>query len=208
MTEERVRLEDGSVVVIRPVEPSDAPVLAAAFEHLSDASRQSRFLTGMSRLSDRELRALTAIDHSDHEAFGAVDPRDGRGLGIARYMRYSADPTTAEFAITVIDEWQKRGLAGHLMRRLVRRALQEGVRTFTALVASGNHAVLPLLRSCGGVVTVVEQDRYNVEYKIALRDRPAGDDARHIVGLPSADSVVRSPRSPWRPNLSTGRNSG
>lgn len=208
MTEERVRLEDGSVVVIRPVEPSDAPVLAAAFEHLSDASRQSRFLTGMSRLSDRELRALTAIDHCDHEAFGAVDPREGRGLGIARYIRHSADPTTAEFAITVIDEWQNRGLAGHLMLRLVRRALQEGVRTFTALVASDNHAVLPLLRSYGGDVTVVQQDLYNIEYEIALRERPAGDDADHIVGPGSAGPVAHSPHSFLRLDRSLGRNSG
>lgn len=173
MAAERVMLSDGSVVLIRPVQAADAPLLAAAFERLSDASRQSRFLGGKPRLSTRELRALTDVDHHDHEALGALDPRDGRGLGIARYIRDAADAASAEFAITVVDEWHDRGLGRELMIRLIGRARQEGIERFTASVAPDNEAVLPLLRGSGAAVTVANRDRYGVEYSISLPDPPA-----------------------------------
>lgn len=170
---EHVKLSDGSVVLIRPVQAADAPVLAEAFERLSDASRESRFLGGKPRLSTRELSALTDIDHHDHEAVGALDPRDGRGLGIARYIRDVADAASAEFAIAVVDEWHHRGLGRELMIRLIRRARQDGIERFTASVALNNRAVLPLLRGSGAVVTVAHRDRYSVEYEISLPDLPA-----------------------------------
>ena len=80
-------LRDGSVVVIRRVTSQDAPLLAEGFARLSLESRQLRFLTSKSTLSAAELRYFTEIDHHDHEALGALDPADGRGLGIARYIR-------------------------------------------------------------------------------------------------------------------------
>ena len=173
MTAEHVKLSDGSVVVIRPVQAADAPVMAEAFERLSDASRESRFLGGKPRLSTREVRTLTDIDHHDHEAVGALDPRDGRGLGVARYIRDAADAASAEFAITVVDEWHGRGLARELTVRLMGRARQEGIERFTATVAPNNPAVLPLLLGSGAAVTVAHRDRYGVEYDIALPDLPA-----------------------------------
>lgn len=129
---EQVKLRDGAVVLIRPVEAADAPLLAGAFERLSNVSRESRFLTAKPRLSAQELRALADVDHYDHEALGALDPRNGRVLGVARYIRHAADPTSAEFAITVADEWQGRGLGGELIARLTSRAREEGIDRFTA----------------------------------------------------------------------------
>jgi hypothetical protein len=90
----RVRLRDGSAVLIRPVRSSDAPLLAAGFARLSARSRWMRFLTVKNKLSPAELRYLTDIDHHDHEALGAQS-RDGRGVGVARYIRDGTDPHAA-----------------------------------------------------------------------------------------------------------------
>lgn len=170
MTPECVTLRDGTVVLIRPVEAADAPLLAEAFERLSNASRESRFLTGKSRLTAGELRDLTAVDHHHHEALGALDAKDGRGLGVARYIRHVDDPTSAEFAITVVDEWHGRGLGRKLMSLLTRRAREEGIARFTALVAPDNPAVARLLRGSDADVSVVARDRYGTEYEIVLAD--------------------------------------
>jgi hypothetical protein len=53
------------------------------------------FLTAKNYLSPSELRYLTDIDHHDHEALGAPAAINGRGLGVARYIRAAADPQTA-----------------------------------------------------------------------------------------------------------------
>jgi len=58
---------------------------------------------------------------------------DDRGIvAVARYARDETDPTTAEVAILVADEWQHRGVARELMRPLMARARDAGIRRFRA----------------------------------------------------------------------------
>jgi hypothetical protein len=98
-----VVLRDGSKVSIRQIRSTDAPLLADGFTRLSARSRQLRFLRSKPELSTAELRYLTDVDHHDHEALGALDHTDGRGVGIARYIRDAHDPRSAEIAVTVVD---------------------------------------------------------------------------------------------------------
>jgi len=163
-----VVLRDGSAVLIRPVHHDDAPLMADGFARLSAESRNLRFLTGKAKLSAAELRYFTEVDHHDHEALGAVDPADGRGLGVARFIRNPDDPQAAEVAVTVIDEWQGRGLGTALFSRLAERAHQEGIRRFTALVAVDNEGVDGLLKSTGADFRVSRSEPGCVEYEIEL----------------------------------------
>jgi RimJ/RimL family protein N-acetyltransferase len=116
-----VVLRDGSEVLIRQIQPADAALLADGFARLSVQSRWLRFLTAKRELSMAELRYLTHIDHHDHEAIGAVNRADGRGVGVARYIRDPEDPEAAHVAVTVIDAWQRRGVGTELLTRLSRR---------------------------------------------------------------------------------------
>ena len=170
---DRAVLRDGSEVLIRPVRPDDATLLADGFHRLGPRSRRFRFLTAKSHLSSSELRYLTEIDHHDHEALGALDPVDGRGLGVARYVRSSADRQVAEIAVTIVDEWQGRGLGSALLARLTDRALSEGIRRFTALVAVDNQAVITLLRSLPADLELVAHGHGVLEYEVALAPRHA-----------------------------------
>jgi GNAT superfamily N-acetyltransferase len=175
MRGERVRLPDGTVVVIRPVESGDAPLLAEGFAHLSPESRKLRFLTGKASLTPAEVRYFTEVDHHDHEALGAMSSVDGRGLGIARYFRDPEDMEGAEVAVTVIDDWQRRGLGTELLTRLADRARQEGIRHFTALVSADNAAVVGLLLESRAGVRVVHRESGTLGYEITLPARGIGD---------------------------------
>jgi RimJ/RimL family protein N-acetyltransferase len=161
-----VALRDGSKVLIRQVHSADAPLLADGFARLSPQSRQMRFLTRKKELSRAELRYFTDVDHRDHEALGALDHADGRGVGIARYIRDAEDPQAAEIAVTIVDDWQGRGLGTELLTRLSRRARQEGIHRFTALVAGDNVAMAGLLRSVSA--NLVGRGPGTVEYEITL----------------------------------------
>ena len=165
-----VVLRDGSAVLIRPVRPVDAPLVADGFARLSARSRQLRFLTPKKELSPAELRYFTDVDHHDHEALGALDHPGGRGVGIARYVRDADDPQAAEIAVTIIDDWQGRGLGTELVARLSDRARCEGIRRFTALVAAGNPAMAGLLRNAGA--GLVRREPGTLRYEIMLG--PAG----------------------------------
>ena len=163
-------LRDGSKVVIRQVQPADAPLLADGFARLSDRSRRMRFLARKDRLSAAELRYFTDVDHHDHEALGALDQADGRGVGVARYVRDADDPHAAEIAVTIVDDWQGRGLGTELLARLSCRARAEGIHRFTALVADDNMAMAGLLRNMSAYL--VGRSPGSVEYEIPLMPRP------------------------------------
>jgi GNAT superfamily N-acetyltransferase len=144
-----VSVRDGSRVILRPIAHEDKPLLAASFERLSDESRYRRFFTTKNELSPDEIDYLVDVDHHDHEAIIAIDPPTGEGLGVARYVRAPDDAERAEVAVTVVDDWQGRGLGRALLDRLTYRARREGVRRFSALVQSDNWASLGLAAGAG-----------------------------------------------------------
>ena len=164
-------LRDGSKVAIRQVRSTDAALLADGFARLSERSRQLRFLGVKNHLTVAELRYLTDVDHHDHEALGALS-RDGRGVGVARFIRDTKDPESAEVAITIVDEWQGRGLGTKLLELLSDRARDEGVARFTAAVAADNIASSKMVRNAGGVL--ISSERAVHEYEIRLV--PWGDE--------------------------------
>jgi len=164
-----VRLRDGSRVLIRPVRAGDAALLAEGFARLSERSRQLRFLGRKNTLTASDLRYYTDVDHHDHEALGALDHVRGGGVGIARYVRDREDPRAAEIAVTIVDDWQGRGLGVKLLDRLSDRAREEGIGRFTALVAADNVAVIGLLRHFRAELT--GRERGTAEYEIALNRR-------------------------------------
>jgi RimJ/RimL family protein N-acetyltransferase len=161
-----VRLRDGSAVLIRQVRSTDAPLLADGFTRLSPRSRQMRFLGAKTTLSAGELRYFTEVDHHDHEAIGALSAADGRGVGIARYVRDADDPQAAEIAVTIVDDWQGRGLGTELLSRLSDRARQAGIDRFTALAAAENAPVAGLARKLGACLA--GRGPGTVEYEVAL----------------------------------------
>jgi GNAT superfamily N-acetyltransferase len=162
---EHVVLEDGSDVQIRPVRPEDKPLFVAGWSRLSEESVYKRFLQPRRGLSVDELAFFTEIDHVDHEAIGAI--AGGEGVGVARYVRSAARPHCGEAAVTVVDDWQGRGLGGMLLRRLCARATENGLRVFSAHLLAHNDAMLTLLERLG-TVTVVRRDGPTIEVEVEL----------------------------------------
>ncbi len=147
-TREEHRLRDGSVVTLRAIRPSDAPELALRFEQLSPSSRHQRFLGGMAVLGEDLLHYLTEVDGYHHVALVATTPDHSgrpRGVGVARFIRDPAEPTTAEPAITVCDDYQGRGVGTLLALALARAARDRGVTRFRGPILTDNVQVRRLL---------------------------------------------------------------
>lgn len=142
---ERVTLAPGVEVIVRQIHGTDKGLLAAAFEALNPTGRYQRFFAPVERLSDSDLIYLTEVDHVNHEALVAIDPEDGALVGVARYIRTNRNE--AEVAITVSDSWQGRGLGSALLQRLVRRAAQNGIDYFLALVLVDNTSAKELFEN-------------------------------------------------------------
>ena len=143
-------LRDGTPVLIRPIRPDDKGLLREGFARLSEESRLRRFLAPVTQLTDGMLAYLTEIDYVDHFAWLAGLAEDPTfGLGVARYVRLKDEPTIAEAAITVIDEYQGRGLGTILLGLLGARAREVGITAFRAFVLEDNAPMRALLDELG-----------------------------------------------------------
>ncbi|HEX2893492.1 MAG TPA: GNAT family N-acetyltransferase [Marmoricola sp.] len=86
----------------------------------------------------------------------------GTPVGVGRIIRYADWPTAADLAVTVMDEWQGRGVATALLEELLRRR-PEGVTQIATTVAADNTASLAMLRRLGPTVeTLGETPRVDV----------------------------------------------
>lgn len=155
-------------VEIRPIQPSDKASLADAVEESSKEAIYRRFLSPHGRLTASELRYLTEVDHSDHEALMAVDRASGRGVGVARYVRDRERPECAEIAVSVLETWQGRGIGKALLRQLASRAREEGISCFTGLMLADNRPMRRLFAELGSP-RVLSTEAGAVELAVDLR---------------------------------------
>lgn len=149
-------------------------MLEEAFARLSEESRRLRFLTAKPTLTRAELDYLTHVDGHNHEALGAIDPLTGDGVGIGRWVRDRDDSSRAEVAVTVADEWQGRGVGTILLEHLSDRARDEGIKTFTALVAADNLNMQRLLERLDVPVQQVKPLGEAAEYEVEVAPRGLG----------------------------------
>lgn len=170
-----VVLADGTRVVLRPLVPEDGPRILEGFARMSPESRYRRFMSPVSELSPETLRKLTAVDYVDHFAWAALaaDEPGQPGIGVARYVRSDDDPEVAEAAVTVIDEYQHRGLGTLLLQALGAAALEHGITRFRGFVLEGNRAMREILEEVGARTTHDGAGLVRVEV-----DLPIGEDLR------------------------------
>jgi RimJ/RimL family protein N-acetyltransferase len=146
-----IRLKDGTPIYVRTLRPRDRIQLARGFARLSAQSRRFRFLGPLRRLTSRQLNMLCNVDQVNHVAIGARD--NGRyghpGAAVARFVRFEQDPSVAEFALTVVDEYQQRGLGTQLLKLLLAAAREMGVQTLRGYVLPDNIAMIHLLDKLG-----------------------------------------------------------
>lgn len=151
---ESATLRDGTPVLVVPLQHEDREELREAYEHLSPESRFHRFLSAVPHLTETMLDHLVDdVDGVDHVALVLRVPQpDGttKAVGIARILRYDDRPDAADVAVTVIDEWQGRGVASVLLDVLLRHR-PAGVRQLVTEVAADNPASLAMLARLGSV---------------------------------------------------------
>jgi GNAT superfamily N-acetyltransferase len=144
-------------ITIRPIRAEDKALLDEAFHALDPRSIYLRFFFHKKELSTAELRLLTEPDEARQAVLVATVPT-GIAEKIVGLGRYAGDKECAEIESTVEEDYQGRGIATMLLRRLVVLARASGIARFEAHVLAGNGPMLSVLRHSGLPATEREKD--------------------------------------------------
>jgi len=145
------RFADGLHVQVAPVTPAHAPRFEAGYQRLSEQSRRMRFFGQVSSLSSRQLEFLTRPDGRLHIAYAALDlaAPEEPGIGVGRCIRLDGDSKIAEVALTILDDYQGRGVGLLLHACLHRAAAAAGLKQFIYDVSAENDRFIRHLLALG-----------------------------------------------------------
>ena len=148
--EEWLTLPDGQPLLLRPIKPTDGPLILDIFSKLSRESIFYRFMTHLERLQPVQLEHLVKIDHVTHFAMAAVIIEDAREaiIGTCRYI-VTGEPGRAELTITIRDDWQGKKIGKILVNRVVDIARSRGIATIEILLDSRNERMKRLFSHLG-----------------------------------------------------------
>jgi acetyltransferase len=143
-------LLDGSAATLRPIRASDMELERAFVRNLSPQSKFKRFMGELKELSPDQLHAFTHPDHAREAAYVVIRSTPGgeEEIAVARFT-INSDGESCEFAITVADAWQGKGVAGRLMRALIRDARMRGLKRMEGFVLGANSRMLAFVRKLG-----------------------------------------------------------
>jgi hypothetical protein len=144
-------LEDQTPVLVRPLRPDDAPRLKAGFAQLSQLARRRHNFAEQEGLEEDTINNLFCTDAKLASAWGAANMKkpDEPGIGIARYVTVNGDPTAADVAIVIGDNYQGRGAGFVLQACLHITAARNGIKTFSYDVPSDYERIVEHLKLMG-----------------------------------------------------------
>lgn len=148
---ERLWLDDGRQLVLRPIDHADAEALRHGFELLTAEEVRFRFLHPLRELTPKMAAQLSQPKRkTEFVLVVAEDLPPGDAL-VGAVARASVDPEgrRAEFAIIVSRLLARQGLGKHLMRRLIRWAKLKRLDSLYGDVLDDNTAMLTLASSLG-----------------------------------------------------------
>jgi acetyltransferase len=146
-----VHLAGGHRVVVRPVLPQDEQLTSDFFGELPAKARYDRFMGPMRNLPPDLLKRFTNVDYDNHLALVAETFSGDRETVVAeaRYALKDDEPSVAEFAVSVAEGWQGKGLASLLLSKLLCKAADAGLERVTGETLATNAAMLHLARKAG-----------------------------------------------------------
>jgi GNAT superfamily N-acetyltransferase len=183
MNEPTIRLKGGERVAVRPMTAGDADSVRDAFDRLSATSLRHRFFSPAPRLTPGVAADLVRLDER-RVVLLALDP-GGNVVGEARAVRRRDDPDTAEVAVTVTDDHQRRGLGAKLLQQLRTEARRVGIDRLTGHVLLDNAAGQALLVRSRAVCWISEPGVMAFEIPLGRRTASPAIAARRTVGLAS-----------------------
>jgi acetyltransferase len=152
---------------VRPIRPEDAAAHIGFFARLSREDVRFRFFSALRELSAEQVTRLTQVDYDREIAFVAIRDKTSETVGVSRLVR-EMGTARAEFAIVIQPDMKGRGMARHLMERLIAWAQDRSVAVIVGQVLADNAPMLAFVRRLGFQVHRMPDEDGVVEARMEL----------------------------------------
>jgi len=155
----------GESFIVRPIRPEDAAAHGAFFSRLSP--EDFRFFSALRELSAEQMARLTQVDYEREIAFVAVREATGETVGVARLVQ-EMGTAEGEFAVVVQPDVKGRGLARHLMQRLIDWGRAHGLTEMVGQVLADNAPMVAFVRRLGFTIHRLPDEPGVLEARLSL----------------------------------------
>ena len=166
-----ITLKDGTIVYLRQISSVDASSIFEIYDNMSEDSLHLRFNSAVLPSVYKQMAEKTAVSIEEN-GFGllayVIDGTTESGirpLGLAYYV--SNGDETPEFALSIIDDFQGKGLGKGLLNVLFTRAQKAGVAFLEAYVLSHNVGMRMLIHRSGKIFYTGNDGSYDT-YRILV----------------------------------------
>jgi acetyltransferase len=152
---------------IRPIRPEDAEQHGEFFRRLSPEDVRFRFFSAMRALSPEQMARMTQVDYDREMAFVAQRNPTSETVGVARLV-IEPDRRSGEFAVIVQPDMKGKGLASHLMRRLIDWGRSTGLSEIVGQILADNAPMLAFVRHLGFTLRRMPEEPDVMEATLSL----------------------------------------
>ena len=158
-------IRDNSYLCFKTLGKNDRHKFLDGFKQLSKKSIYHRFFGVMKELTDEQVTDFLNTDKKDHVAWAAFDivGDETVGVGVGRFRRSKTDPKEAEMALTVIDEYQDKGVGSTLLAIMYFLASKLEIEVLTGIIMSDNFKLIRRFKDLGA-----KMERTQNEYEMRL----------------------------------------
>jgi acetyltransferase len=166
--EQRLELDDGTQIFVRPLRPEDEDMLRRFLERITADDLRLRFFAPVRHFSHAFLSRLTQLDYARAIAFAALDEPTGDLLGVVR-LHADSNYENAEYAVLVRSDLKGRGIGWKLMELIIRYGRSENLKCIEGQVLQENTTMLDMCRQLGFAITDDANDRTMKVVRLQLR---------------------------------------
>jgi acetyltransferase len=145
----QTKFNNGKPVTLRPIKPEDEPLIVKFHQALSEDTVRQRYFEFVSLDQRVAHDRLIRICFNDYDREWAIVAEcDDQIVGIGRLYRLP-NTSQAEFKMTIIDQFQKKGLGSQLLQHLIMIAKIENIQEIQASILVENEGMIKICTKYG-----------------------------------------------------------